>query len=173
MNENGITVKYTPTSSDFVRILIWYRWKRLAITFGIVLVVLFFITIYLANAKSKTQNPDAVQTLVITMIISPLVVTGLTYLSIRRQAKKIEASAQASEVIFETDGIKMITPNASSESKWERYQKVFETKRDFIFFPQHNIFFGIPKRHFADGVEIGRLREILKQGLGKKAKLRA
>ncbi len=136
-----------------------------------VLFLLLLITIYFANTKSETQNPDAVQTLIISMIISPLVWTGLSYVSIRRQAKKIEASAEPAELIFENDGIKTITPSASSETKWERYHKAFETKNDFIFFPQHNIFFGVPKHYFDDG-EVVRLREILKSGLGDKAKLR-
>ncbi|HRI03722.1 MAG TPA: YcxB family protein [Pyrinomonadaceae bacterium] len=173
MSNTEIRIQYTPTSSDFIRILIWYRWKRTAITLGVVLIFLWFFTFYLAAVKTNIQDSGVVPTLLLTTIILPLALATITYLSIRRQAKKIEATAQPTEVVFEEDGIKTITPNSSTEARWERYEKVCETKSDFIFFPQHNIFFGVPKRYFSNDREVERLREILKQRMGRKATLRA
>jgi hypothetical protein len=111
-------------------------------------------------------------TVKVQVLMLPLLLGISGYFGIWRQAKKTAKITEPATATFRDAGIKIVTPSSTSETVWERFAKVYETKLDLIFFPFENIFYVIPKRCFSDNRELGLVKDILRAGLGKRAKLK-
>jgi hypothetical protein len=55
---------------------------------------------------------------------------------------------------------------------WDKFYRVYETKQDFIFFPERKFFYTIPKRFFKEQDSAARFRELLRVKLDRRARLR-
>lgn len=61
---------------------------------------------------------------------------------------------------------------SSSSLSWDSVYKAIETKRSFNIFIYKSLFYVVPKRCIQQQEDVAKLRKILKQGLGNKAKVR-
>ncbi len=168
-NSRKIEVEFESTEKDFQRVLLWYHWKRMLLEY-LLMIVLGIVFCYLLgfNVLDIKNNGSAMFAFVATLSI--LFVLDL-YRRIFFQAKKLKEIMKPAKTIFSEKGVESKTPIASSVRDWENYLKIYETKKDFIFFSQENFFATIPKRFFKNQSEIISLRELIKDKLGVKAKL--
>jgi hypothetical protein len=102
----------------------------------------------------------------------PVLILAIFYWGISRQAEKIEKVFEPAKVVFTEKGIRSSGESSSAEMDWKNFYRVYETKQDFIFFPERNIFYTIPKRFFGGIDKIYALRELLRETLTDRAKLK-
>ena len=169
----GIHIQVKSEAEDFFRILLWHGWKRIILILAFVLLILGSFIIYAANLKPKDPANDRRFNLYIPVIFVPLIIISSTYLGLRRRAKKLAAIAKETTVIFNHEGVESSNVLCSTQVKWEQYNKVIEISKDFIFFPQDNMFFGIPKHCFANDEQILEFKALLSLQLGNRARLKS
>ena len=167
--EQKIEVEYELNEKDFQRILLWYHWKRIALEFGLMIILGIPLCYFLGfNVLDIKNNGWATFAFIATFsILLALNIYGRCFV----QAKKLKGLAKPSKTIFTERGIESKTPTTSSSRDWESYAKIYETAKDFIFFQQENTFATIPKRFFKNQGEIDMLRELVSRKLGERAKL--
>ena len=169
MTENKtIKVEYLATAKDYRRVLLWYRWKRLAAVIAFAVVVGIPI-LYSAFAGDASSRPPGI--VLWFLFVLPLLVLVVFYWGISRQAEKIEKVFEPVKVIFSEKGMESAGESSSAEMSWNDLYKIYETKQDLIFFPERTIFYTIPKRFFKEQDQISALRNLLKNKLGDRAKL--
>ena len=168
-SEKKIEVAFESNVNDFRRILIWYHWKRLVLEYGIMMVVgipsFYLLGFNLFDIKNNGW-------ITFTFIIAFLLLLTLNILGLFfRQANKLKDIAEPAITVFTEQGLETKTKSMTSSRKWESYAKIFETKSDFIFFPQENVFAAVPKRFFKSQNQIDELRQLISEKLGARAKL--
>ena len=168
----SIELNYKSVASDFRRILLWYRWKWRVATLAVTLLIVSSLIFYLSEMMPANSDTNLRLTAIVSLLIFLLVIGLTTYLGINRQARKLEKICEFTTVTFDQEGLKSVSANTTREVRWERYQKVVETSQDFIFFPQDNIFFGIPKRYFDNADDIAALRHLIQKQMGERAKMK-
>ena len=175
MNEKRIEIDVVNTVQDYRRVLFQQQWKRvvlIAIVYLIIIVPTIWLTMFGAGAnpfESKSNDPLIVMSL---FGILPILMAISIYFGVWRQADKISKIIERAKFTFTEQGLESVTESSSSQMDWNRFSKIRETKDDFIFYPQENIFFVIPKRFYQDKVQIDNFRELIREKLGKKAKLK-
>ena len=170
MTENKtIEVEYLATAKDYRRVLLWYRWKRLALV--IVITVLVGIPILYSAFFSADINNRPPAVVLWFLFILPLLVLVIFYWGISRQAEKIEKVFEPVKAIFNEEGMRSTGESSSGQMDWDKFYEVYETRQDFIFFPEKKIFYTIPKRFFYDTDKILEFKKILRENLKERAKL--
>ena len=176
MSERKIEVEFKTNASDYRRVLFWYQWKRLLLI-AIAWLVIFFPILYIvgfgAGANPFDSKNNAPLLVFVLLLLLPLMLGVSIYFGIWRQAGKIERIAEHVRMTFSEDGIQSVAESSSSQRIWEGFAKVYETKADFIFFPQENVFYTIPRRFFTNDAQIKELKSLLRAKLGNKAKLKS
>ncbi len=167
--ERKIEVEYESNEKDFQRVLLWYHWRRMSLESGLMIIIAIVFCYFLGfNVLDIKNNGLAALTFLAT--ISILFALNI-YSRCFRQAKKLKEIAKPSKTTFSEQGIESRTPTTSSSRDWESYAKIYETKKEFIFFSQENVFATIPKRFFKNQGEIEALTELMYRKLGERAKL--
>jgi YcxB-like protein len=173
-NDQKIEVEIDVTAEDYRRVLFWYFWKRILLVALLYLIIIpasiWFVAFGAGANPLEIQNRQLLIVFVFFGMLPILLVFG-RYFSIWRQAKKIENISEKSLFIFSDNGLETKSKSTSSQMLWERFAKIYETKTDFIFFPQEHVFYTIPKRFFINQNEMQDLRELVGRKLGEKAKL--
>lgn len=170
MTENKIIeVEYLATAKDYRRVLLWYRWKRLALV--IVITILVGTPILYSAFFSADINNRPPGVVLWFLFILPLLVLVVFYWGISRQAEKIEKVFEPVKAIFNEKGLQSSGESSSAQMDWDKFYEVYETKQDFIFFPERKIFYTIPKRFFNGQNSILEFRKLLKEKLNNRAKL--
>jgi YcxB-like protein len=173
-NEQKIEVEVDVKAADYRRILFWYHWKRIALI-GLVWLILFpailWFVAFGAGASPFTSNNNSPLIVFVLFALLPILLCGSFYFSIWKQAKKIEKISERTHFIFSESGIDSKNTLAASQFSWERINKICETKTDFIFFSQENVFYTVPKRFFVSDEQIKNFKILLAEKLGKQAKL--
>lgn len=168
MTENRkFEVEYLATAKDYRRVLLWYRWKRLAV----IIAVTFLIGIpilYSAFSGDAINRPPAV--VLWFLLVLPILVLASFYWGIWRQAERIEKIFEPARVVFTENGMRSAGESSSAEMDWDDFYRVYETNQDFIFFPEKKIFYTIPKRFFQNANEIIEFKKLLQKKLGSKAR---
>ena len=100
--------------------------------------------------------------IIILIVICSLI---LIIFSVKKNAKKVR-------MIFTEDEIDIYAPNQTSQVDWQNYRKISETKKDFILSGQSGSSLPIPKRFFQGDQQVQEFRELVREKLGDKAKLR-
>ena len=170
MNEEiRIEVNFETNVADWRRVLFWYRWKRLAIEFailiGLSIPVLYFFGINLFDWENHRISAFSYIFTVLVLILLSL------YFGVWRQAENLKKIAEPATAVFSDTGLKTQTASSSSEKNWERFSNIFETQEDFIFFLIENVFFTIPKR-FVQKEKQSVLKNLFRTKLGERARLK-
>ena len=174
-DKKQIEVYVDVTAKDYRRVLLWYFWKRILLVglvyIFVIPVTLWFVAFGAGASPLDSQNKPIFAVFTLLGLLPILLVLGF-YFSIWRQAKKVERISEKSKFVFNDKGIETQSNSTSSQMLWERLVKIFETKTDFVFFPQENIFYAIPKHFFTGDEQILALRSLLVEKIGNKARLR-
>ena len=169
--DKRIKVDFETNVEDWRRVLIWYSWKRMLIEYVLIIVLgvpfLYFFGINLLDLKNNGFVTFSYFFTLVTLLIFSI------YFGIWRKAEKLKKIAEPATAIFSDKGLKTISNSSSSEKTWERFSNIFETKEDFIFYLMENVFFTIPKRFFQDANQTTELRQLFREKLGEKAKLKS
>lgn len=171
MGTEELTIRLKPTAEDYRRVL--FRSSRRAII--PVFVVLFFLAFTCVFAVSRSQPKDPGDgrrpAIIAAAALVPILFVALICWGIRRQANKLSEIAEETRLTFSDSGIESNSASASARVNWERYQKIVETKTDFLLYPQGNLVVPIPKSTFAAEEQIAVVRSLIANKLGPKAKL--
>jgi hypothetical protein len=164
-----IEVEYLATAADYRRVLLRYRWKRLAAIIAVA-VLIEFVVLYSAffTMDASARPPGFVLWF---LLVLPLLILAIFYWGISRQAERIEKLFEPVKAVFDENGIRSKGESSTAEMAWEDFYRVQETKLDFIFYPEKNIFYTIPKRFFGSEGKVKDFRELLKDSLNSKIKL--
>lgn len=171
MSNSNITIEVNPTAADYRRALFSIEWKRLAVIVGATVIVVFFVILFLANLKPVGNAAPRPEIYLIPLPIIFLVVARL-YFGIWSNAKKTEERSVATVFTFNDEGVETVNTNGSAQANWQADQKVIETAKDFIYFPQPTLFFLLPKRCFESDGQMAAFRDLISQKLGERARLR-
>jgi len=175
MPDQIIEVHYETTAEDYRRVLFWYQWKRLvivAIAYILAVGLILSVLSYGAGGPTNLTEGRAPTMAFIFLLMLPLLMGISGFYGIWRQAGKTAKLTEPATATFRDAGINIVTPSSKSETVWDRFAKVYETKSDLIFFPFENVFYIIPKRCFSDKRELELVKYILRAGLGIRAKLK-
>ena len=165
-----VVAQYRLTAKDYLRVLIWYQWKRVALIFGVVLFLMLLLG--LAVLRPTPSDPYKRTPLYFAVVITPIFLAGVAYVGLLRQASKLEAISEDTELTASGSEMRLITGSTDSRTKWDRFHKVVEINGYFVFFPQDNVFFVVPKEGFADTNTLEKFRSILKSGFADRARLK-
>jgi YcxB-like protein len=170
-----IEVEVNAKAANYRRILFWYHWKRILAVAIVYLVVaptmVWFVAFGAGTNPFDEKNKDIFLIFGIFAVL-PILLGFSIYFGIFRQAKKIEKIAEKVIFAFDEDGLETKSESISSQIKWDRFVKICETKKDFIFFPQENIFYTVPKISFKNDEQINNFKDLIREKLGEKAKLK-
>lgn len=172
MSTYKISLNFKPNATDYRRVLLWYQRKRIAIVVGLTLAILSAIIFFISRSSPRNAQNDIRPALYATLVIMPFFIGGFIYFGIWKQAKKIEDISEDTSVTFDEKGVKSVSESSSSQVIWNRFQKIVETSHDFVFFPQENVFYAIPKRFFESDAQVKNLRLLLVENLGTRAQLK-
>ena len=176
MMKNDIKVEVKCNAEDYRRVLFWYQWKR-HLSIGVIWLLIVFIALYTVGSGAGCiwllTNKTAPYEFFALLLALPLMTSINFYFGIWRRAKKIAQISGLLTVTFSENGVKSDAELASSERSWKKFDKVYETKKEFIFFPQDNVFYTIPFRFFLGDSQLQDMKSILREKLGKRAKLRS
>jgi len=165
-----IEVNFETNIGDWRRVLLWYRWKRLTVEFVLVLVIGVPV-LYLLGINVFDFEKNAIPAASFFAVVLALFILSL-YFGIWRQADRLKKLAEPAKAVFSDKSLKTMTESSSSEKNWERFSNIFETKEDFIFFLLENVFFTIPKRFVQNEYQLTQLKQLFREKLGNKARLK-
>jgi YcxB-like protein len=94
------------------------------------------------------------------------------YLRVRAMFRKSPALTRTRRYTFSTAGLTIHSEDATSDCKWSLFQRVVETQRVFVFSQTSHGGTYVPKRCFASPEDMARLRELIRQNMSGKFKLR-
>jgi hypothetical protein len=170
-----IEVEVNANAADYRRILFWYHWKRLVMVALVWLIlfptILWFVAFGAGASPFNSENNSPLLIFIIFAML-PILLGFSIYFGIFRQAKKIEKIAEKVTFAFDEDGLETKSESTSSQIKWGRFVKICEIKKDFIFFPQENVFYTVPKISFQNDEQINNFKDLIREKLGEKAKLK-
>ena len=106
--------------------------------------------------------------IILTCCFAPLLAYAL--MSYRRARNAVQVSLPTT-FRFSLDGVEITNEVVNGKMNWQAYQKIIETKTDFLLSPQKNQFTPIPKRFFANEAQIQSFRDFAQINLNNKAKL--
>ncbi len=174
MSETVIKIDVRANAADYRRVLLWYQWKRQLFT-SIVWLIVVLPALYMVSSEAgliwlRTSKTAPLELFAILMLL-PLTMAVNAYFGIWRRAKKIEQISESIKLVFSESGVKSESESTSNYRSWNKFDKVYETKEDFIFFPQDIVFYTVPRRFFSNPSQIEELKDLLKTNLGQRAKL--
>ena len=91
--------------------------------------------------------------------------------AVSKQAQRSGESIEQADYVFNDQGLEIETESSSVKTLWAKLLKVEETKTDFLIFTQKNIAIPIPK-HFLNDNQLAAFKELLREKLGKNARLK-
>ena len=160
--ENKVEVAVEVTAEDYRRVLFWYHKTRLII-YGILIAVFSLpvtLGIIFVLSQGRVKTPQIFLFLIFPILL-PFFTLGLTVFKIRNQAQNIVKTTEPTKFTFTEDGLTAVSDSSTVKTKWSKFHGIKETKTDFIFFPQKNIFYPIPKRFFDNEIQINQLRNFI------------
>ena len=175
MDEKKIEIEVVNTAQDYRRVLFQQQWKRvvlIAIIYLLIIVPTLWLTMFGAGANPfESKNNDIVIVMILFGLL-PILMAANIYFGVWKQADKVSKMIERAKYTFAEQGIETVTDSSSSQNDWSRLSKIRETKKDFILYPQENVFFVIPKRFYKNETQIEEFRNLVREKLGGKAKLK-
>jgi YcxB-like protein len=167
MEEEKIEIETELTFEDFFRNIYWETLRK---TWFIWLIAVFLTPglVYIVYLMLTTGKFS----IFILFPAMPIIVVLFNIYSIYTSAKK-NAESVRHRIFwsFSESGYETFTPIGKTESSWEGLEEIRESNKDFLLVPQKPLFIIIPKRFFTES-QLMRFKQIVRFGLGDKAKLK-
>ena len=163
------------TAKDYRRVLVQLYRKAWIIAGALYLLTIppmLWLTFFGAGAnpfEEKTYSFAVVMTL---FAMLPVVMAMGIKLKISRMVNKAAIKIEPSVFVFDNEAVEVRAESYSSRIGWNNFIRVRELKEDFIFYQNEIVYFSIPKRSFENESTIDEFRHLIRDRMGKKAKLR-
>lgn len=167
IDDDQIELAYTPTYHDFLGVLFWWHVKKLLPIFVIIeILALSALSITIFNGKTSGFWFG--------LPLVPIVFFVLTGIfTVFLPARKAVASVHPDlRYLFTDEYIRITSSTIDSRFPWSEYNSVSETQNAFVLSPFPGALVPMPKRLFRDESQIERFREMVRNGIGMKARLR-
>ena len=164
--ERKIEIEIEVKVEDYLRVLLWVNKP----TF--LLISIIFVLAILGTGFIAFREGDVVALILFCLsIVFFVLYVFSTLLSIKRQSKNLAENSEIASIKFDETGLESKSDTTFVKMAWERFERIRETNTDFVFYPQKNIFYPIPKRFFKSENQIETFKQIITEKLGEKAKL--
>lgn len=160
---------------EFYHAIRWNSWRNNWWLYG--LLAFSFLAVLLRNAfesdagKFTGQLVANLPELFIPVFLGCLVYWTV-YRSAQRQFKTSDSVRQTIHYLFSNDGLEYSSAVTSGQCAWSGLYRVRETPEAFLFFTSNAAYGIFPKRCLKDEEQIQALRNIIRQHMGSKAKLK-
>jgi|SRR5580704_19020760 hypothetical protein len=157
---------YTPLSWNRGNLVRWV---------ASILICLIVHDLYRNSRETILSFDGGGSILAIMALLLVLVLCGLLlfpYLRVRAMFRKSQFLTKARRYTIGNGGIATKTDDAATDSKWSAFRNVFETPAVFIFALSPFQAMHVPKRCFASTDDIARVRDLVRENLPGKSKLR-
>lgn len=174
MNNKKIEIEVMNTAKDYQRVLLWFYSKRLLLTgifYLLIVTPTLWLTFFGAGASPFEEKNSSVILVMLIFALLPILIVGGMFYGIWKQSKNIEKTLEPAKFVYSDEGLETFSKSSTTKVTWDTFQKVKELKEDFLFYPQKNIFYTIPKRSFQNDSQIEEFRNLVSKKLGGKAKL--
>jgi hypothetical protein len=154
-----------------------FRWDRgnLARWVTALLLCMIFYDLYKDSRDTILSFQGGQSTLAIIALLVLFILLGLLlfpYLRVRGMFRGSPAMKKARRYTFGTAGITTQSDDANSDCKWSLFLRVFETPSVFVFSLTTHAAIYVPKRCFASSHDVARVRELIRENMPGKWRLR-
>ncbi len=172
---NPIEIDIELTEADFWRVSFASRIKRFLLVTAIYLPVMMLITYFTAFGTGANPFYEKNWLILIALFIIcavPVAFLPASYSSLRKLSRKLAAATEKTHFTFSENETETKSSLRSSKLSWENYEKIQETEEDFICHLNNYSFHTVPKRFFKDDQQINEFRDLVREKLGDRAKLK-
>lgn len=162
-NKRTVEIEVVLEFNDFLRVIFWQSFRKMWFIFLLAL-ILSPLAIY---SLLFFKFSPALFFPLMPAIGALLMLWGI-YTGAKKSSQAVKGKIQW---LFFDDGYETFTPVGTTRNNWESLEEVQEKGKDFLLFPQKPMFIIIPKRFFTTE-QIAEFRELLRENLGNKAKLK-
>lgn len=170
--QNVVEIQLDLTPQDFTRFAWWHTLHSTATRVVlVVMVLLLFCFACLALYPTRPQDrTDAV--IVIGMMLAVwLVVVPLSIrLSARRQFATHRAAQEQCSFVAGEGGVASASSLGSGQQRWEVFWRAVEAKSAFYLYVSNKMAYVLPKRCFTSDEQMQRFRDLVRAGMGGKAR---
>lgn len=162
--EDSILINVKSEFWDFFRPLFWIFFRR----FWYVLILLVLFSVF--SLKELFYGKSGVANF---FNFLPLILIFILIWSIYSTAKRFTKATEGNiSYAFSEAGVDVVSYDSESKIKWSFFEKADETKNDFLLFQNKTRFHPIPKRFFQNETQIQEFKNLVREKLGDKAKLK-
>lgn len=154
-----------------------FRWSRANAARWIASIVLclIFYDLYRNSRATILSSPtgDSIRAIIVILVVfifSALLL--FPYLRARAMFRKSPALTKMRRYTFQNTGIVIRSEDANTDCKWSLFQRVIETPRVFIFMLTSSTAAYVPKRCFSSSNDVVRVRELVRQNMSGRCRLR-
>lgn len=174
MKNNFVEISTNLTLEDLKRI--GFRQIRTKLIFLASITFIFVVFFALSLAVILLSNKNNLPLVSIFPILIPISLFSFVLIAlvwaVIRQSKQMSQNIEPTKYIFNEQGMEAESASVSVKTTWTKFLKVTETDTDFLIFTQKNIAIPIPKRFIESDGELDEFRNLIKEKLGGKAKLK-
>lgn len=174
MDQQSIKVDVLLTLQDYLRANYWVLFNRYKSLKAMIFMLVFagIAGPLLLFFNDKPLNPgESYWGLLIPWAILLFMIGG-TYWGAKRQLAGAKFLHETHHYTFTEEEIEIAAQSSAGRQNWGNIREAFETKSNFLLFISLNQIFIIPKRCFQGGEDISRFKDLLKNKLGSKAKIK-
>ncbi len=175
MSDSRIEIVVENTAKDYRRVLVQLQrkmWIIAGVLYLLVIPPMLWLTSFGAGASPFEEKEYSI---VVVMILFAMLPVGMAVgikLNISRRVNNAATKIEPSVFVFDNEAMDVRARSYSSRVGWDTFIKVRELKGDFIFYQHEIVFFSIPKHSFENESRIDEFRHLIRDRMGKKAKLR-
>ncbi len=173
-NKRDIAVEISLGPNDIYSPFQWSPGNLARWVGALVLIWIFYDLIH-GSSDALLSLPTGGSILAVVVVLVVFILLGLLlfpYLRLLADFKKFPAMRSPHRLTFSETGIKIESEVANSDCKWSLIQKAFETRSLFVLVYTTRGAMYVPKRCLASRDDIVRLREIIRENLPGKWRLR-
>jgi hypothetical protein len=169
LNET-LTIAVQLRESDIQQANFWFRFSKWSTRLLFVLPLFGLLLLSQLQISKLFENPMTVTSLFI-LIVFPLLYPVSLWFQTKRSFANLREFQKNVQYRFSAEGYEIIDEKSSARVGWDVILRAVESKHSFNLFFHKSVFHALPKRCITDPEDFARLRGILKEGLGNKAKL--
>jgi len=137
------------------------------------IIIVSFITLLWIVFLNYNQPLDLIIILIELILFSMiwsilfLLIYGIAFLKIKKMPDENGSILEEKTYIFSEEGLKQISTNSESFTKWNAFKSIEENKKYIFLFVDKIAAYVIPKRIFQDSKEINDFVDFLKEKIKK------
>ena len=139
-----------------------------------IVICLIFIKLF-RDSSALLSFPGGKSILAIVILLTGLILCGLLvfpYLRVRAVFRRSPALTKPRRYTFRASGVAVQSDDVNSDLKWSLFQRVVETRAVFAFFASSHQATYVPKRCFSSPDDVARMRELIRENMSGKSRLR-